>query len=178
MEWIQNMMQMQMDAMQIQTNMMNAAKMAMPSGTRALTMKDIKVPEGRHDMTVAELRTYIKDIRDYKILTQLTDEHIVLRLRMNMDSTLKRAIDINAENWNTSTLDEAIKHIEKIVKKATNPVVTETEFNNMKQNSHESFIEYLTRLKTCGAECNFVCLYEPTHDLTGYHLIGRIRSGV
>ena len=58
-------------------------------------VKNVKVPEGRYDMNSHDFHTFCKDCRDYKKLTQYSDEQVVLQVRMHMDSDLKRAIDIN-----------------------------------------------------------------------------------
>ena len=42
----------------------------------------------------------------------------------------------------------------------------------------ETIREFATRLKSCSLDCDFVCPYEQSHDLTDYHLINRIRGGV
>ena len=58
------------------------------------------------------------------------------------------------------------------------PAVHKKEFDNMEQNSNESIKEFITRVKLCCVDCNFVCSFNEHHDLTEYHLINRIRSGV
>ena len=42
----------------------------------------------------------------------------------------------------------------------------------------ERFKEFVTRLKACAADCNFICPFGENHILTEYHIINRIRSGV
>ena len=60
-------------------------------------------------MNPGEFRTYRKDFLDYKKLTQFTNEQVVLQMRLNMDSDLKRAIDINyKDTWNELTVEGAI----------------------------------------------------------------------
>ena len=48
----------------------------------------------------------------------------------------------------------------------------------MKQHDSERFKDFEMRLKACAADCDFVCPFEATHDLTEYQMINRIRSGV
>ena len=75
--------------------------MAMPA-----IVKNVKVPEGRHDMNPNEFRTFSKDCRDYKKLTKYSDEQIVLQVRLNMDTELKRAIDVNIKDaWDAYTVE-------------------------------------------------------------------------
>ena len=178
METLQKMMMLQLQVMQAQTQALSASQNPLV-GPAALTMKNTKVPEGRYDMSAAEYRTFVKDVEDYKVLTQLTDAQIVLQLRLNMDATLKASIDTNFyDRWNQFTTKQAIEAIGTIVKKASNPVVAHTEFNQIKQKSHESVQEFITHLKACAVECDFVCPYDEHHNLTEYHLISQIRCGV
>ena len=43
---------------------------------------------------------------------------------------------------------------------------------------HVNFKEFLTRLNACAADCNFICPFDDSHELTEYHIVNRIRSGV
>ena len=95
-----------------------------------------------------------------------------------MDSDLKRAVDINyKDTWNELTVEGAITAVRNIVNMISNPAVHRIEFDNMEQNSNDSIKEFITCLKVCSADCNFVCPFNEHHDLTEYHLINRIRSG-
>ena len=47
----------------------------------------------------------------------------------------------------------------------------------MTQAGNETIREFATRLRSCAADCLFLCPYDDNHDLTDYH-IDRIRSGV
>ena len=69
----------------------------------------VRVPEGSYNVSPTEYRTYMKDCKSYLTLTQLSD-HVVLQLRMNMDSDLKRIIDTNDPQWEQNTVDEALKN--------------------------------------------------------------------
>ena len=56
-------------------------------------------------MNPGEFRTYRKDYLDHKKFTQFTNEQVVLQTRLNMDSDLKHAIDINyKDTWNELTV--------------------------------------------------------------------------
>ena len=181
MESLQKMMMLQLQVMQAQTQAQaqQVQSTQNPHSGPALTMRNTKVPEGRYDMSSAEYRSFVKDVEDYKTLTQLTDAQIVLQLRLNMDPILKAAVDTNFHDaWNGYTVKEAIKAVGTVVKKASNPVVARTEFNQMKQKSHESVQEFVTRLKACALECDFLCPFDDHHDLTEYHLINQIRCGI
>ena len=94
----------------------------MPPG-HATVPKNVKVPEGRYSMSLSEYRTYSKDCVDYKTLTGLQDNQIVLQMRLNMDSDLKQAIDTNYPNWRTSTVEEAIKCVGEVVNQISNKAV-------------------------------------------------------
>jgi hypothetical protein len=48
----------------------------------------------------------------------------------------------------------------------------------MVQHEGEDFKTFLTRLKACADDCDFVCPHDEAHSLTEYHLINRIRSGI
>ena len=38
--------------------------------------------------------------------------------------------------------------------------------------------EFITKLKTCALDSNFTCPFDDSHNLTAYHMINRVRSGV
>ena len=121
-------------------------------------LKRVKVSEGRYNMNPGEFRTYRKDCFNYKKLTQVKNDQVVLQMRLNMDSDLKRAIDINyKDTWNELTVEGAITAVGNIVNVISNPAVHRKEFDNMEQNSHESIKEFITRLKLCSADCNLIC---------------------
>ncbi len=140
--------------------------------------KNVKVPEGRYNMSLAEFRTFAKDCTDYKTLTRLTDHQIVLQMRLSMDNDLKLAIDTNYPNYNTLTVEDAIKTIGMIVNQISNTAVHRKVFHDMKQGAEEKMREYATRLRSCAADCAFICPFDESHDLTDYHIIERVRSGV
>ena len=113
---MQQVMELQFKTMNMQAEMLSAkstqSTLAVPS-----TVKQVKVPEGRYDMTLGEFRTFEKDCHDYKTLTQYNDAQIVLQLRMNMDSQLKSAIDVNYRTeWDKFTLKQAIAAIGKLIR--------------------------------------------------------------
>ena len=113
----------------------------MPPG-QATVPKNVKVPEGRYSMSLSEYRTYSKDCVDYKTLTGLQDNQIVLQMRLNMDSDLKQAIDTNYPNWRTSTVEEAIKSVGEVVNQISNKAVYRKQFHAMiqiRENSEENF---------------------------------------
>ena len=100
-------------------------------------------------------------------------------MRMNMDEALKQAVDANySDTWETFTVTQALKAIETLVKRTTNPVVFRKQFDGIVQTNTESMNEFFTHLKICAADCDFICPFEPTHNLTEYHMVNRIRSGV
>lgn len=148
--------------------------MAMPA-----IVKNVKVPEGRHDMNPNEFRTFSKDCRDYKKLTKYSDEQIVLQVRLNMDTELKRAIDVNIKDaWDAYTVEEAIDAIGTLLKSKHTPVVYRKEFDRLSQHEGEDFKTFVTRLKACAADCDFTCPHDDSHCLIEYHLINKIRSGI
>lgn len=145
----------------------------------AAVPKNVRVPEGRYTMSLTEYRTYSRDCTDYKsLMTGYTDRQIVLQLRLNMDNDLKQAIDTNYPEWNSFTVEEAIKTVGDIVNQMSNCAVYRKEFTEMKQGENERLREFATRLRSCATDCSFVCPYDDSHDLTNYHLIDRLRSGV
>ena len=84
-----------------------------------------------------------------------------------MDSNLKRSIDTNFhDQWSAFNVNNAVKPVGSIV----NHVVYRNEFDNIQQHENESVKEFITRLKTCALD--------DTHNLTAYHMINRVRSGV
>ena len=141
-------------------------------------VKNVKVPEGRYNMSLAEFRTFSTDCRSYLKLTNLTDAQVVLQLRLHMDSDLKRAIDTNYLDWDTKTVEEAIATVGEIVHQTSNPAVYIKEFDNMVQGANEPIQEFVTTLHSCAIDCSFTFPFHPTHDLTDYMIINCIRSGV
>ena len=142
-------------------------------------VKRVTIPSGRYNINSHELRTYSKDCNDFQKLTMCTDEQAVLQMRMNMDEALKQAVDANySDTWDTFTVTQALKAIETLVKRTTNPVVFRKQFDGIVQTNTESMNEFFARLKICAADCDFICPFEPTHNLTEYHMVNRIRSGV
>ena len=170
--------QLQLQSMTMQTQILNTVS----SSNSALAInhvKHVKVPEGHYHVNPNEFRTYRKDSVDYKKLTQYTDEQVVLQMRLHMDNKLKHALDTNfITSWDTFTVNQAVEAIGQIMNRISNPVVHRKEFDGIGQREHESIVEFITRLKTCALDCNFVCPFDENHDLTEYHLINRIRSGV
>ena len=125
-----------------------------------------------------EFRLFHKDCTYNKKLTNYSDLQI-LQIRMNMDDDLKRAIDTNFDNiWDNFTVGEALDAIQTIVKHVSNPLVHRKDFDDTCQREGESFKEFLTRLKACAADCSFICSFDDSHELTEYHIVNRIRSGV
>ena len=75
-------------------------------------------------MTAAEFRSYRQDCIDYKTLTRYTDQEVVMQIRLNMDTDLKRAIDTNFKSqWGSSTVDEALDSISELILQLSNPAV-------------------------------------------------------
>ena len=142
------------------------------------TPKNVKPPEGRYNMSLSEYRTYAKDCVDYKTLTRYTDEQLVLQMRLNMDSDLKQAVDTNYPNWREKTVEDAIHAVGEIVNQISNCAVYRSAFYDMTQAEDEKIREFSTRLRSCAADCSFMCPYDETHDLTDYQIIDRVRTGV
>ena len=46
------------------------------------------------------------------------------------------------------------------------------------QKNIETVREYITRLKACALDCEFICPFDEDHDLTEYHIVNRIRYGI
>ena len=95
-----------------------------------------------------------------------------------MDSDLKRIIDTNYPEFEQNTVDDALVIVGKIVQEVSNPAVYQHKFNQMVQNRDEPIREFVTRLRVCSLDCDFVCPYDDQHDLTDYYLINRIRTAV
>ena len=142
-------------------------------------IKHVKAPEGRYDMKSGEFRIYSKDYRDFKKLTKQSDEDIVIQMRLNMDEELKRAVDTNfGEEWNSFSLDQALSSIKDLMKSTSNAAIYRKEFDSLSQKNGESVREYITRLKACALDCEFICPFDDNHDLTEYHIVNRIRCGI
>ena len=61
----------------------------------AAQVRNVKVPEGKYNMSMSEYRTYAKDCKSYQTLTSYDDRTVVLQMRLNMDDELKRSVDTN-----------------------------------------------------------------------------------
>ena len=146
--------------------------------SRTLPAMRTEAPEGSYTMNMAEFRSYKKDVDAYKILSNCTEPQIVLQLRLRMDAELKRIIDTNYPNWNTLTVDEAVEAVGKIVQETSNPVVYRKHFNEITQQKDEKVQDFLTKLRACAVDCAFVCPYDPTHDLTDYHILNRVMTAI
>ena len=48
----------------------------------------------------------------------------------------------------------------------------------MYQHENETIQEFITNLRICALDCAFICPFDDPHDLTDYHLIKCIRTGV
>ena len=68
----------QVHAMTLQSQMMSTPGMSshgtLSSHSRQTSPRQVKVPEGRHNMNPCEFTTYRKDCLDYKKLTQFTNK--------------------------------------------------------------------------------------------------------
>ena len=142
-------------------------------------IKNVKVPEGAYTTSPSDYRTYRKDTLYFHILTQHTDRQINLHMRLNMDIDLKRSIDTNyGSQWDYYTVGEALDAVRTIVLCTSNVAAYRKEFDGMVQKQGETIQEFVTRLTTCASDCSFVCPFDESHDLTDYHLINRLRSGI
>ena len=74
---------------------------------------------------------------DYKQLTKYTDQQIVMQIRLNTDTDLKRAIDTNFPAWNNLTVKEAVTTIGEIVNHVSNTAVYRKQFDEMNQKDSE-----------------------------------------
>ena len=162
---MENMQKLLDTQLQIITLSRNAAPpLPAPSSQAASTIKRLDAPTARYDMTSHEFRSYKKDCIDFQKLTNSTDIQVVLQMRINMDAPLKQAIDANySETWDNLTVKEALEKIETLLKRMTNPIVHRKEFDEMVQRETDSFTEFVTRLKVCAADFDFVC---PTIQIT------------
>ena len=146
---------------QLQQLMKLQMEMSLRSSTATMNsheIKHVKAPEGRYDMKSGEFRIYSKDCRDFKKLTNHSDEQVVIQMRLNMDEELKRAIDTNfGEDWNGLKLEEALSSIKELIKCTSNPAIYRKEFDNLCQKNGENVREFVTRLKSCAMDCEFLC---------------------
>ena len=156
-----------------QQNVQSLRNRTLATSTTSTDVRQVKVPDGHYNIYLSEYRTYCKDCRDYKTLTNYTDNQVVLQMR------LKRALDTNySTSWDSSTLEEAIKTVRKIANHISNPAVNRKEFDSLYQSQDEPIREFITRLRSCAIDCNFTCPYIKDHDLNDYHIINRIRCGI
>ena len=176
---MQQLMMEQMKTIQIQSELLQQQQQTPPPTIPSNIVRQVKVPQGNYNMSLAEFRTYKKDCIDYKRLTQNADNQMVLQMRLNMDNDLKRAIDTNySAEWDSFTTEQALIAIGKMVNEISNPAVHRKEFDNMSQSADETVREFTTRLKACAIDCNFICPHNESHNLVDYHVINRIRSGI
>ena len=113
------------------------------TNTMAIPVNNVKVPEGRYTMSLSDLKMYTRDCFDYQTLINYTDRQLVLQMRMNMDSDLKRTIDANHPDWRDKTVGEAVQIVNDIIKHSSNPTVYRKEFDNIMQESNETICEFV-----------------------------------
>ena len=118
------------------------SRMTLPSGAKPAMR--VRVPEGTYNMSPTEYRTYVKDCKSYHQLTQMTDHDVVLQLRLNMDSDLKRIVDKNYPLFELKNIDEALEIIGTIVHEESNPAVYRHQFIQMIQGKDEPIKEFVT----------------------------------
>ena len=103
----------------------------------AALVKNLKVPVGTYNMSLSEFRSFKKDVQDYNTLSGYSEAQVVTQLRLHCDAELKRAIDTNISNWNTLSINEAVKKIGEIVNHVSNPAVYRKQFDDMNQKVSE-----------------------------------------
>ena len=178
-----DMLQQQLQLSSLQQQQMSAVGGAVATTTQhgahdIRPIKNVKVPEGTYTMSPSDYCTYRKDVLAYQILTQYSDRQIVLQM-CHMDIDLKRSIDTNFGNqWDAFNVDDALDAIKTVVLLTSNVAVYRKEFDNTVQRDGETVREFVIRLKTCASDCSFICPFDDSHDLTDYHLINRLRSGI
>ena len=112
---------------------------------------------------------------DYQILTKYSDRQVVMQMRLNMDIDLERSVDTNYSTlWDAFTVEDALDAVKTIVPRTTNVAVYRKEFDCLVEKEDETIQEFVTRLKTCGSDCSFVCPFDDARDLADYHLFGRL----
>ena len=153
-----------------------SAQISTPGATKPAMR--VKVPQGSYNMSPTEYRTYKKDCMSYRTLTHMTDHDVVLQIRMEMDGDLKRIIDTNYPKFEDNSVERALEIVGTIVTAVSSTAVYRHKFNQMSQHKDERIREYETRLRSCSLDCDFVCPYDVNHNLTDYHLINRIRTGI
>ena len=117
-------------------------------------------------MSLADFRSFSTDCETYHQLTGLSDQQVVLQLRLHMDADLKRAIDTNYPEWSRKTVvDQAIEIVSEIVNQTSNPPKYIKEFDNMVEGEDKSIREFVTRLGRCAIDCFFTCPFDNTQDL-------------
>ena len=138
-----NAMAKQMENMQklldTQLQIIQMSRNAQPQPTTAQatsTIKRIDAPVARYDMTSHEFRSYKKDCKDFKALTNYSDLQTVLQMRIHMDAPLKQAI-----HSQTLTVADALEKIGTLLKSVTNLIVHRKEFDNMVQIETDSITE-------------------------------------
>ena len=115
---LQRRVQLQVQAMQMQTQMFAQQNeqslwnctLTTSTSSSSINVRQVKIPDRHYNMNLSKYRTYCKGGRDYKTLTNYTDNQTVLEMHLHMDKDLTRAIDTNySASRNSFTLDEAIK---------------------------------------------------------------------
>ena len=81
-------------------------------------------------------------------------------MRLGMDTDLKQAIDTNHADWNSLTVEDALKIVGDIVNQISNTAVYRKAFHDMNQISNEKIREFTTRLRSCAKDCSFVCPFD------------------
>ena len=75
MKTMQKLMETQMQMMQLQLQQNNVGNQQTTGMAVPASVKNVTVPEGRYDMNSNDYRTFSKDCRDYKKLTNYSNPH-------------------------------------------------------------------------------------------------------
>ena len=70
-----------------QQNEQSLRNHTLATSTTSTDVRQVKVPDGHYNMNLSEYRTYCKDCRDYKTLTNYTDNQVVLQMRLKEQLT-------------------------------------------------------------------------------------------
>ena len=151
---------------------------ANPTLPRETVVKsNIPPPQLHADMTHPQFRKFKIDWDVYKKISNVPVSNLPAQLYHICDDTLQHSIVNTVPNFFTSTEEDLLKILEKIVTKQSNPAVHRLTFSNVYQSDNESIKDYLVRLKTIALDCEFSCP-NCQHDLLPTHVKDQFIRGL
>ena len=122
-----------------------------------LPSNSAKLPKISIDMTLQQFRKVCIDWEVYKNTVKLQKDQICNQLYSACENDVQSALITAVPTFFQLTECEALKAIETIVTKRSNPAVQRMTFSNLIQHDQETIQQFLTRLRATAVDCEFSC---------------------